>query len=107
LLASAGVATAVIAVCLVIAEASPRLAYPVASVGAMALTAYSLQIVALRVFPPDGSFGGHIWILFIAGVVVFAVAWRLLVGRGPLERLLTWSSNRAARLSDRTPTPAV
>jgi uncharacterized membrane protein YeiB len=107
LLASAGFATAAIAVCLVVAEALPRLSYPVASVGAMALTAYSLQVVAFRVFPPDGSFGGRIWLLFIAGVIVFAVAWRRLVGRGPLERLLTWSSNRAAGLSDRTPAPAV
>ena len=107
LLASAGVATAVIAACLVAADASPRLTYPVASVGAMALTAYSLHIVVLGLFPPDGSFGGLIWVLFIAGAIVFAVTWRLLVGRGPLERLLTWSSNRAARLSDRTPAPAV
>ena len=107
LLASVGVAVAVIAVCLVVAEAVPRLAYPVASVGAMALTAYSLHIVVLRVFPPDGSFRWPIWILFIAGAIVFAVAWRVLVGRGPLERLLTWSSNRAAGLSDRTPAPTV
>ncbi len=107
LLGSAGVAVAAIAVCLAVAEAFPRLTYPVASVGAMALTAYSLHIVALRVFPPDGSFGWPIWLLFIAGAMVFAVAWRLVVGRGPLERLLTWSSNRAAGLSDRTPAPTV
>ena len=107
LLASAGVAVAVIAVCLVVADAFPRLTYPIASVGAMALTAYSLHIVALRVFPPDGSFGWPIWLLFIAGAIIFAVAWRLLVGRGPLERLLTWSSNRAARLSNRTPAPTL
>jgi uncharacterized membrane protein YeiB len=107
LLASAGVAAVVIAVCLVAADAFPRLAYPVASVGAMALTAYSLQIVAFRVFPPDGSFGWPIWLLFIAGAVVFAVVWRLVAGRGPLERLLTWSSNRAAGLSDRTPVPTL
>ncbi|WP_448620531.1 heparan-alpha-glucosaminide N-acetyltransferase domain-containing protein [Geodermatophilus sp. URMC 65] len=107
LLASAGVAAAAIAVCLAVAEAFPRLTYPVASVGAMALTAYSLHIVVLRVFPPDGSFGWPIWLLFIAGAMVFAVAWRLLAGRGPLERLLTWSSNRAAGLSDRTPAPTV
>ncbi|MGY1763653.1 heparan-alpha-glucosaminide N-acetyltransferase domain-containing protein [Geodermatophilus sp. SYSU D00779] len=107
LLASAGLATAVIAVCLVVAEAFPRLTHPVASVGAMALTAYSLQIVAFRVFPPDGSFGGRVWLASTAGVVVFAVAWRRLIGRGPLERLLTWSSNQAAGLSVRTPAPAV
>ena len=107
LMASTGLAVAVIAVCLVVAEALPRLAYPLASVGAMALTTYSLQIVALWAFPPDGLSGGMSWLLFTAGAVVFAVAWRLVAGRGPLERLLTWSANRAAGLRDRTPAPAL
>ncbi|HEX2075808.1 MAG TPA: hypothetical protein VHF92_18685, partial [Geodermatophilus sp.] len=80
----------------VVADTVPPLAHPLASVGAMALTAYSLQIAALAVFPPDGSFGGTVWLLFTAGAVGFAVAWRLAAGRGPLERLLTWSSNAAA-----------
>jgi uncharacterized membrane protein YeiB len=108
LLASAGVAVAVIAVCLVVAEALPRVAYPVASVGSMALTVYSAHIVALRVFPAeDPSSAGTRWLFFTIGAIVFAVAWRLLVGRGPLERLLTWSSNRAAGLNDRAPAPSV
>ena len=105
LLASAGFAVAVIALCLVVADALPRLSYPLASVGAMALTAYSLHIVVLWTLP-DVS-GGAAWVLFTAGAVTFAVAWRLFAGRGPLERLLTWSSNRAAGLPDRTPAPAL
>ncbi len=106
LLASAGFAVTVIAVCLVVADALPVVAHPLASVGAMALTAYSLHVVVLRVFPPDGTFGGAVWLLFIAGVTASAVAWRLVVGRGPLERLLTWSSNEAAGLVRRA-TPGV
>ena len=39
-----------------------------------------------------------VWILFSVGAVAFAVSWRLLVGRGPLERLLTWSANRSSGL---------
>jgi uncharacterized membrane protein YeiB len=105
LLGSAGFAVAVIALSLVVADALPRLTYPIASVGAMALTVYSLHIVVLWVFP-DAS-GGIAWFLLMAGAVVFAVTWRLVVGRGPLERLLTWSSNRAAGLSDRKPAPAL
>jgi uncharacterized membrane protein YeiB len=96
LLASAGVAFTIIALSLVVAEALPRLVFPVASVGAMALTVYSLQVVSLRIFPPEGSFGVAVWMAFIAGAVTFAVTWRLLVGRGPIERLLTRSSNRAS-----------
>jgi uncharacterized membrane protein len=108
LLASAGVSVAVIAVCLVVAEALPRVTYPVASVGSMALTVYSAHIVALWVFPAeDPSSAGTRWLFFTIGAIVFTVAWRLLVGRGPLERLLTWSSNRAAGLSDRAPAPSV
>jgi uncharacterized membrane protein YeiB len=108
LLASTGVAVAVIAACLVVADAFPRLAYPIASVGAMALTVYSAHIVALWIFPAgDPASAGTRWLLFTAGAIVFAVAWRLLVGRGPLERLLTWSSNRAAGPSDRAPAPAL
>ena len=105
LLGSAGFAVAVIACCLMVADALPRLTYPIASVGTMALTVYSLHIVVLWVLP-DAS-GGIAWFLFTAGVVAFAVAWRLIAGRGPLERLLTWSSNRAAGLSDRAPAPTL
>jgi uncharacterized membrane protein YeiB len=94
--ASAGFATAVIAVCLVAASTLPRLAFPIAAVGALALTVYAGHIVVLRIFPPDGTYGGGVWLAYIVGAVVFAVAWRLLAGRGPIERLLTWSSNRVA-----------
>jgi uncharacterized membrane protein YeiB len=107
LLASAGFAAAVIAVCLVVADAFPRLSYPIASVGAMALTMYSLHVVAFWVFPSAASGGWPVWLLFIAGAIVFAVGWRLLAGRGPLEHVLAWSSNRAAGLAERAPAPAV
>jgi uncharacterized membrane protein YeiB len=95
LLASAGFAVAVIAVCLVVADAFPRLSYPIASVGAMALTVYSLHIVVLWIFPPDGTYGGTVWLLYILGAILFAVTWRTIAGRGPVERILTWSSHRA------------
>jgi uncharacterized membrane protein YeiB len=99
LLASAGVAVAAIAVCLVVADALPRLIHPVASVGAMALTVYSLQVVALWALPPETS-PGTAWVLLSAGAVASSVAWRRVAGRGPLERLLAWSSDRAARAID-------
>ena len=107
LLASAGFAAAVIAVCLVVADALPRLSYPIASVGAMALTVYTLHIVAFWLFPSAASSGATMWLLFTAAAVVFAVVWRLLAGRGPLERILAWSSNRAAGLAERPTAPTV
>jgi uncharacterized membrane protein YeiB len=99
LMASTGVAVAAIAVCLVVADALPRLVHPLASVGAMALTVYSLQIVALWAFQPEVS-PGVAWALLSAGAVAVSVAWRRTAGRGPLERLLSWSSDRAGRAAD-------
>jgi uncharacterized membrane protein YeiB len=96
LVASAGFAVAVVGLCLVAADVVPRVSSPVASVGAMALTVYGLHIVVLRALPPDGSFGGTVWLLFVGGAVAVATAWRRFAGRGPLERVLTWSSGRAA-----------
>ena len=100
LLASAGVAVLTIAVCLTVADALPRLTQPVASVGTMALTVYSLQVVALWALPPQMS-PGTAWVLLSTGAVASSVAWRHFAGRGPLERLLAWSSDRAARAIDR------
>lgn len=99
LFGSAGVAVAAIAVCLSIADALPRLTYPVVCVGTTALTVYSLQIVALRAFQPETS-PGTAWGLFAIAAVAGSVAWRRVAGRGPLERLLAWSSNRAAGAAD-------
>ncbi len=101
---SVGVALIVIAGCLVIAERLPRVAFPLESVGAMALTAYTGSIIApaaLDEYPE----GGWTWLAFIAATVVLATGWRPLLGQGPLERLLSTSSRRAAALAVRHLTP--
>jgi uncharacterized membrane protein len=101
---SVGVALIVIAGCLVIAERLPRVAFPLVSVGAMALTAYTGSVIApaaLDEYPE----GGWTWLAFIAATVVLATGWRLLLGQGPLERLLSTSSRRAAALAVRHLTP--
>ena len=92
---STGVALVVIGTCLVVADRLPRLTYPLASVGALALTVYSAQIVAIRVLAAGGEDWGT-WAAFTLTALVLATVWRLQLGRGPLERLLTWSSRRAA-----------
>ncbi|MGR6963729.1 heparan-alpha-glucosaminide N-acetyltransferase domain-containing protein [Geodermatophilus sp. URMC 61] len=92
---STGVALAVIGVCLVVADLLPRVVYPLASVGALALTVYSAQIVAIRALDAgDDSWG--LWAAFTLTALLLASVWRWRLGRGPLERLLTWSSRRAA-----------
>lgn len=109
LLASAGVAVAVIAVCLLIADALPRLSWPLVAVGSMPLTNYTLQVVAVAALPQTSP--GTAWVILSTGAVVFSIGWRAVAGRGPLERLLTWSSQRAAGGADRadpaSPSPRV
>lgn len=93
---SGGFAVAVVGVCLVLADLLPRLTYPLASVGALALSVYTAQIVAIRVVDADYAADWGLWVRFSLSAVLLATVWRLRLGRGPLERLLTWSSQRAA-----------
>ncbi|MGY1689676.1 heparan-alpha-glucosaminide N-acetyltransferase domain-containing protein [Geodermatophilus sp. SYSU D01105] len=93
---SAGVAVAVIGVCLVLADLAPRPTHPVAAVGAMALSVYTAQIVAIWLLGVASSDDWGLWVRFTVTALVVATVWRLQLGRGPLERLLAWSSRRAA-----------
>jgi uncharacterized membrane protein YeiB len=93
---SVGVALVVIAVCLVVADRLPVAAFPVASVGSMALTVYSAQIVAVWATGTQESGDNRMWVAYVAVALVLATTWRLVLGRGPLERLITWSSVRVA-----------
>jgi len=66
---------------------------PLAATGRMAMTAYVLQLVVLRVLT-DAFLGGgrddHWWVLAatLLGLVGVSWAWRRFVGQGPLEWLL-------------------
>jgi uncharacterized membrane protein YeiB len=90
---SVGVALTVIAGCLLVADRFPRITFPLAAVGTMALTAYSGHVVAGALFPVEGN---GVWLGYVLVTVLAATVWRLTVGQGPLERLLTWSSTRVA-----------
>ncbi len=92
---SVGVALIVIVACLVVAERLPGATFPMVSVGAMALTAYTGGVLAPAVLVEYPE-GGWAWLAFIAVTVVVATGWRLAVGQGPLERLLSTSSRWAA-----------
>ncbi|WP_448612345.1 heparan-alpha-glucosaminide N-acetyltransferase domain-containing protein [Geodermatophilus sp. URMC 60] len=93
---SVGVALAVIAVCLVVADRLPGTVFPMAAVGSMALTAYAGGIVAVAVNGTLDYTTNHAWLAFVVVTTATATLWRLFLGRGPLERLLTWSAMRAA-----------
>ncbi|MBT1679209.1 heparan-alpha-glucosaminide N-acetyltransferase domain-containing protein [Curtobacterium aurantiacum] len=88
---TAGVAVAVIALCLLVFDGRGRLleriAFPLAAVGSMPLTVYSGHLVVIALLPvyPDSA---EAWEWFALGSVLFAMLWRRFLGRGPLERVV-------------------
>ncbi|KZX22118.1 DUF418 domain-containing protein [Rathayibacter tanaceti] len=104
LLGAGGVAAVVLGSLTALAERLPLLrtvTAPLAAVGAMPLTIYCLQLVALAVYlVPYEPFDFEAWRswtllgVFALGSVVVALAWRQLVGQGPLEWLLSRASLR-------------
>ncbi|MEV5957913.1 DUF418 domain-containing protein [Streptomyces sp. NPDC051987] len=110
-LGNTGVALAVVAGCLTVAERTPRLpalTRPVAAVGTMALTVYVLHIVALWFFADvwrvpaveDDSLRGGLPVLlgFIGTATVLAALWTRRFRRGPLEYLLHQATRPARRV---------
>jgi hypothetical protein len=61
----------------------------------MALTAYVGTVVAGWLLGTLDYTTNWPWIVYLVATTVLATAWRLRFGRGPLERLLTWSSTGA------------
>jgi hypothetical protein len=99
---SGGVAVAVIAAAALIGDLAGRggrgiriALYPVAAAGAMALTLYTAHAIGLAVTRDLVSGGAERWeyppatlAVLIVVALAIATAWRLLLGAGPLERLL-------------------
>jgi uncharacterized protein len=105
---STGFALAVLAVSLLAARRLPLVLFPVASVGAMALTAYAAHVVVLAALG-DEAFAqpdNGLYLTFLFATLAVCTLWTILLGRGPLERLLTWASNTAASTVRSTPESA-
>lgn len=71
---------------------------PLAATGALALTAYSAQVVAIAVLGPRTVFEPTTatWLTFCLVTLAGCWAWRTWLGRGPLERLVHAGSVAAA-----------
>ena len=85
-----GVVLLVLVACLVLADRARWLVVPVAATGALALTAYCGHLVAIAVLG-DGVVrdASNVTLALFIGITLAATtAWRLLVGRGPLEAAL-------------------
>lgn len=96
LLQTIGSALLVIGLCLLASHAAPRALAFVFAAGTMTLTLYSLHLwlLAVGVGPPRDT-AALFW-MHVSAAVVFAMAWRATIGRGPLEAFTT-SCSRLGR----------
>lgn len=100
ILGSGGFVIAVLGLCLMAVRGTGRyLLAPVAAVGSLSLTVYTVHVVAIRLLRDDifassslGFFAGFTVVALLA-----ATAWRLTLGKGPLERALGAVARRTAR----------
>ncbi|WUJ13509.1 DUF418 domain-containing protein [Streptomyces sp. NBC_00390] len=94
ILANTGVALAVLAVCFIAMDRSPRIrrpAAPVAAVGSIALTAYVGHILAIKALGTDdlpGSAALPVYVGFALAAMLLALIWTRFFRRGPLEYLM-------------------
>jgi uncharacterized membrane protein YeiB len=93
---SSGVAAAIIGSALLVARPLRAVLFPIESVGATALSTYSLHVVAYAVLFPDNEPTPSAWPWFAVTALALCSLWRSVLGRGPLERLMTAVSVRAA-----------
>ncbi|MCO7195910.1 heparan-alpha-glucosaminide N-acetyltransferase domain-containing protein [Pseudonocardia sp. McavD-2-B] len=108
---AAGVAVAVLGLCLLAARYGGRLLAPLTATGALALTLYAGHIALLASLGEWPQTAPWAATALVAGLAVASAwAWRGLVGRGPLEALVHSVSVRAAdsppTVGDRGSAPA-
>lgn len=95
---STGFAIAVIGLCLLATGPLRWVLFPVAAVGSMALSVYTLQILAIAVLNPWYAWGedNWLWLWFALAALAGASVWAITVGRGPVERFLSRISAQVA-----------
>jgi len=90
-----GTALALLGGCLLLASVAGRWMVPLAWVGSMTLTLYTVHVLAVAAAPAT-EHPGTVWAIQV--VVAFAIAayWRSSSPRGPIEQLVAWPAQRAA-----------
>jgi uncharacterized membrane protein len=97
-----GTALAVIGAMLLLARAVPALVWPLAAVGAMPLTLYTLHVTALALYPPEAARADGVTLGTLLGVhlvtaLILGTVLRGLGRRGPLEAVVGAASRGARR----------
>ncbi|GEK22817.1 heparan-alpha-glucosaminide N-acetyltransferase domain-containing protein [Cellulomonas xylanilytica] len=104
-----GVALLVISACLVVGDRWPSLVAPVAAVGSLALTAYTVHIAVIALLGQGVVYQAtlEVWLAFIVTTIVLCWLWVVAIGRGPFEWVLHRVSTRAADIApdDLPPSP--
>jgi uncharacterized protein len=111
LVGATGFALALVALCLIalrpgVGRVLRTVLFPLTATGSMALSAYSVQILALAVIGDGywvtGSDNAGLYLTLTLSIVLGCTLWSLFVGRGPLERLLTITSRNASVMVTRS-----
>jgi uncharacterized membrane protein len=104
LLHTMGIAVAVLGVMLMLARGLGRGLWPLAAIGSMTLTLYSLHVILLATALPRETPQVLLWHVVVALVV--AVPWRTFVGRGPLEAVAARAAAASRAVVARRSVPA-
>jgi hypothetical protein len=105
-----GTALAVLGAMLLLARVVPLQLWPLAAVGSMPLTLYTLHVTALAVFPPKAAVAagvslGTLLAVHLAAALALGVLVRSTGLRGPLEAVVGAASGAARRGVDRRARP--
>lgn len=107
IIASAGLAVFVTASFLVVTRLLKYSFSPLIAAGAMTLTLYTLHVAFLTYLGDDVVLHSSMFfVIQVVAILLFATAWSLARGRGPLEELVTTLSTAGGRLLVRKPKEA-
>ncbi|WP_026877751.1 heparan-alpha-glucosaminide N-acetyltransferase domain-containing protein [Jiangella gansuensis] len=91
-----GTSAAVLGLMLLIAARARGVIWPLAAIGGMTFTLYSLHVVLLSGPIPGGE--PNAYLIHVAIVFAVAMPWRAFIGRGPLEALSAALARQAREL---------
>ncbi|MFC9998115.1 heparan-alpha-glucosaminide N-acetyltransferase domain-containing protein [Nocardia sp. NPDC127526] len=94
---SLGFALTVLGLLLYLAPRIRPLLFPIAAVGSIPLTAYAGHIIALRFLRDLELTDNTPLAVFVTVTLAASTLWVLVLGRGPLERVMTWIGVRSTR----------
>lgn len=106
ILAAGGVAVAVTAACVLLAQPLRPVLLPFAALGSMPLSAYTAHVISYAVMAGPAGFisSNGVWLASAVMLLAVTTLWSATYGRGPLERLAAWVARIAASVPAPRPT---